>query len=67
MQSPYVPETPGQSPVVPEESPVTPRPEMPGQNPGTDRPQERPAHPDDPESDAPPPAETPEALSVRIP
>jgi hypothetical protein len=29
MQSPYVPETPGKSPVIPEETPVTPTPEIP--------------------------------------
>lgn len=67
MQSPYVPETPGRSPVIPEESPVEPRPETPGGNPGTDRPQERPAHPDQPEDDGGPSPVAPEALAVRIP
>ena len=67
MQSPLVPETPGQSPVIPEEKPVNPRPETPGNDPSKDRPQDRPSHPDDPESDGTPPPEVPEALAIRIP
>jgi hypothetical protein len=67
MQSPHVPETPGQSPVLPEEKPAKPRPEMPGTDPLKDRPQERPSHPDDPEDDSTPPGEIPEALAIRIP
>ena len=66
MQSPYVPETPGRSPVIPEESPTDPRPETPGGSPGTD-PQERPAHPDQPEDDSGPSPVAPEALAIRIP
>ncbi|SEV88870.1 hypothetical protein SAMN04515660_0674 [Luteibacter sp. 329MFSha] len=67
MQSPLVPETPGRSPVIPDETPTRPRPEMPGENPSIDRPQDRPAHPDTPEDDGTPPAEAPEALAIRIP
>lgn len=67
MQSPYVPETPGTSPVIPEEKPNTPQPETPGTDPARDRPQERPAHPDDPEDDSVPKPPAPEALAVRIP
>ena len=67
MQSPYIPETPGRSPVLPEEQPKHPRPETPGSDPSKARPQERPPHPDDPESDGTPPLDTPEALAIRIP
>jgi hypothetical protein len=67
MQSPYVPETPGSSPVIPEEKPNTPQPETPGTDPSRERPQERPAHPDDPEDDGVPKPPAPEALEVRIP
>jgi hypothetical protein len=67
MQSPYVPETPGRSPVIPEESPSSPVPETPGDRPTGDRPQDRPPHPDDPEGDGTTPPETPEALAIRIP
>lgn len=67
MQSPYVPETPGRSPVIPEETPRDPRPEVPGADPAPEKLQDRPAHPDDPESDGMPSPETPEALDIRIP
>lgn len=67
MQSPYVPETPGRSPVIPEESPSSPVPETPGDSPIGDRPQDRPPHPDNPESGGTTPPETPEALAIRIP
>jgi hypothetical protein len=67
MQSPYVPETPGTSPVIPEEKPNVPKPEMPGTDPMRDRPQERPPHPDDPEDDGVSKPPAPEALAVRIP
>jgi hypothetical protein len=67
MQSPYVPETPGTSPVIPEEKPNAPKPEMPGTNPAKELPQERPAHPDDPEGNGVPRPPAPEALDVRIP
>lgn len=67
MQSPYVPETPGRSPVIPEEKPSRPRPESPGDDPSRSRPQERPPHPDDPESDGTPPPDSYEALAIRIP
>lgn len=67
MQSPYVPETPGTSPVIPEGKPNAPRPEMPGTDPARDRPQESPPHPDDPEGDGVPKPPAPEALAIRIP
>ena len=67
MQSPYVPETPGTSPVIPEEKPNRPYPETPGTDPSKDRPQERPSHPDTPEDDTAPLPPTSEALAVRIP
>lgn len=67
MQSPYVPETPGRTPVIPEERPGRPTPDVPGSNPSIDRPQDRPPHPDDPESDGGPRPATPEALAIRIP
>jgi hypothetical protein len=62
-----VPETPGSSPVIPEEQPNAPTPETPGTDPTRDRPQERPAHPDTPEDDGVPKPPAPEALDVRIP
>jgi hypothetical protein len=67
MQSPAVPETPGTSPVIPEEKPNAPTPETPGTDPTRDRPQERPPHPDDPEDDGVPKPPAPEALDIRIP
>jgi hypothetical protein len=67
MQSPYVPETPGTSPVIPEEKPANPRPETPGGDPTAEPPQERPAHPDSPEDGNEPTPPAPEALAIRIP
>ena len=67
MQSPYIPETPGKSPVIPEETPGTARPEVPDDPTVPEVPQDPPRHPDDPEGPGAPPLETPEALDVRIP
>lgn len=67
MQTHHEPETPGRAPVIPEETPSRPRPEMPPVDPSKDTPQERPAHPDSPEDDGTPSPETPEALAIRIP
>jgi hypothetical protein len=67
MQSPSIPEAPGTSPVIPEETPSAPEPEVPGTDPARERPQERPAHPDDPDDGGVPQPPAPEALDVRIP
>ena len=67
MQSPYIPETPGRSPVIPEETPDTAQPEIPEETPSREIPQDPPQHPDNPEDGSTPPVETPEALDIRIP
>lgn len=67
MQSPYVPETPGRSPVLPEEVPATPAPEVPAEVPPAEAPTPSPVHPDTPDDGSEPPREVPEALDIRIP
>ncbi|SFW18974.1 hypothetical protein [Luteibacter sp. UNCMF366Tsu5.1] len=67
MQSPNVPESPGHSPVIPEEQPARPTPEMPDTEPSKEQPQAPPQHPDQPDGEGEPPRETPEALAIRVP